>query len=369
MSTELSGALAGCSCRSGSVIARALLGYLFAVALVPHLLLYAHAAEQDEPVRLIFDSDMGNDVDDALALAMIHTLESRGECQLLAVTVTNDHPLAAAFVDAMNRFYGRGDVPVGLVRDGVTHKRGKFLQLAKATGDSEARYPNRFAGGERAPDAVAVLRETLAAQRDKSVVIAQVGFSTNLARLLDTGPDDASSLGGRELVNHKVRRLYAMAGYFGPEEGKYKGFAEYNVVKDIASAQKLVGEWPTPIDFSGYEVGRAIEYPAESIKNDFGYVSHHPVVESYELYIPPSHNRPTWDLTSVLEAVRPGRDYFEYSTRGRVSIDDEGRTKFVEDSEGPHRYFTVTPEQIVRVKEVFCCLVSEPPRNLPKEEP
>ncbi|MGE0610267.1 MAG: nucleoside hydrolase, partial [Pirellulales bacterium] len=34
-----------------------------------------------EPVRLIFDTDMGNDIDDALALGVIHALQSRGECQ------------------------------------------------------------------------------------------------------------------------------------------------------------------------------------------------------------------------------------------------------------------------------------------------
>ena len=40
-----------------------------------------------EPVRVIFDTDMGNDIDDALALAVLHAFESRGEAKLLAVTV------------------------------------------------------------------------------------------------------------------------------------------------------------------------------------------------------------------------------------------------------------------------------------------
>lgn len=52
------------------------------------------------PVDVIFDADMGNDVDDALALGLLHALESRGECRLLAVTLTKDHPLAAAYTDA-----------------------------------------------------------------------------------------------------------------------------------------------------------------------------------------------------------------------------------------------------------------------------
>jgi hypothetical protein len=39
-------------------------------------------------VRVIFDTDMGNDVDDALALGILHALETRGEAKLLAVTIT-----------------------------------------------------------------------------------------------------------------------------------------------------------------------------------------------------------------------------------------------------------------------------------------
>lgn len=68
------------------------------------------------PLRLIFDTDMGNDVDDAMALAMIHTLEARGVCRLLAVTITKDHPKAGPFVDAINTFYNRGDIAIGIVR-------------------------------------------------------------------------------------------------------------------------------------------------------------------------------------------------------------------------------------------------------------
>jgi hypothetical protein len=43
-----------------------------------------------EPARLNFDTDIGNEVDDAMALCMIHSLASRGECQPLAVTIAKD---------------------------------------------------------------------------------------------------------------------------------------------------------------------------------------------------------------------------------------------------------------------------------------
>src|SRR5271157_2388880 len=82
-----------------------------------------------EPVRLIFDTDMGNDVDDALALAMIHALESRGEAKLLAVTVTKDNPYAARFVDVVDTFYGRGDIPIGVVKNGKTPEDSAMIRV------------------------------------------------------------------------------------------------------------------------------------------------------------------------------------------------------------------------------------------------
>src|SRR5580704_5955181 len=84
-----------------------------------------------EPVRLIFDTDIGNDVDDVLALGMIHSLQSREACQLLAVTVTKDHDLAGPFADAVNTFYGRPNIEVGVVRGGATGDEGKFLGMAR----------------------------------------------------------------------------------------------------------------------------------------------------------------------------------------------------------------------------------------------
>ena len=44
-----------------------------------------------QELLMTFDTDLGNDVDDAMALAVIHALESRGECELLCVTLTKDN--------------------------------------------------------------------------------------------------------------------------------------------------------------------------------------------------------------------------------------------------------------------------------------
>lgn len=314
-----------------------------------------------QPVPLIFDTDIGNDVDDVLALGMIHSLQSRGECELLAVTITKDHDECAAFVDAVNTFYGRGGIPIGAVRDGVTPEQSKFTVLGNRRDDGELRYPRDLASGKDAPEAVTLLRKTLAAAKDGSVVIAQVGFSTNLARLLDSKADKASPLDGVDLARKKVRLLSVMAGAFAPIGGK--PHYEYNVDKDIPAAQALAERWPTPIVYSGFEIGLAIPYPAVSIERDYLYVEHHPLAEAYYLYNPPPHNRPTWDLTSVLYAVRPDRDYFNLSPSGRVTVDEKGVTSFEPMKDGPHRYLIATSEQKVRVTEALVQLSSQPPGN------
>ena len=173
-----------------------------------------------EPLRLIFDTDIGNDVDDALATGVIHALQSRGECELLAVTVTKDQELSAPFVDVLNTFYGRGDIPIGVVRNGPTPDASKFTVLANQRDNGKLRYPHDLMSGADAPEATELLREVLARQPDRSVVVVQVGFSVNLARLLESAPDRYSPLAGRELVQKKVRLLSLMAGAFQPIEGK-----------------------------------------------------------------------------------------------------------------------------------------------------
>jgi purine nucleosidase len=321
------------------------------------------------PVPVIFDTDICGDCDDILALGMIHSLESRGLCHLLAVTVSADYELAAPFVNAINTFYGRPNIPIGVVGIGGVREQSKFLSLVnEKEADGRFRYPHNLISGRSAPAAVQVLRRTLAAQPDRSVVIAQVGFSTNLARLLDSPPDSASPLAGLELVQRKVRHLSLMAGAFRIIDGSPR-YLEYNVVKDIPTAHALVARWPGPMIFSGFEIGIALPYPAISIERDYSYVPHHPLAEAYIRYIPPPHNRPTWDLTSVLYAVLPDRGYFDLSPPGTITVESDGFTRFAQSPQGKHRYLVLRPDQRPRILEALVQLSSQPPTLLDSHHP
>jgi len=302
-----------------------------------------------QPVPVIFDTDMGNDVDDALALAMLHALESRGECRLLGVTITKDNPWAAVYVDLVNTFYGRGQIPVGMVKGGVTPEDSRMIQAPaeRRRADGTLVYPRRLASGVEAVEAVTLLRRLLAAEKDGSVVIAQVGFSTNLARLLDT-PADV------ELVKRKVKLLSVMAGNFVQPK------AEFNVQKDTASARKLFDRWPGEIVVSGFEIGEAMKFPAARIEKDFAWAADHPVVDAYRTYMKMPYDRQTWDLTAVLYGVRPAGAYFDLSAPGRITADDAGRTSFRADAAGKHRYLVLTEAQRARTLECMVGLASQP---------
>lgn len=318
----------------------------------------------NKPVPVIFDTDIGNDCDDVLALGMIHALQSRGECELLAVTITKDHELAAPFTDAVNTFYGRGSIPIGVCRSGVTPDQGKYNGLCKTQDAGKLRYPHDLLSGKDAPSAVSVLRKALADADDQSVAIIQVGFSTNVLGLLESPADNLSPLTGMELAKKKVKLLSIMAGAFQliPNNGKMEEHLEYNVVQDLKAATKLAEICPVPIVWSGFEIGISLPYPHQSILNDFSYVPHHPLPESYILYEPPPHDRPTWDLTSVLYAVRPNHGYFDLSEKGLVKVASNGLTTLTNQGHRD-RYLILKGEQKARVLEALTLLSSQPPQK------
>ena len=150
---------------------------LFAVCLM--VVCWPAISTAQAAVNIVFDTDMGNDVDDALALAMLHAFQTRHEVNLLAVTVTKDNKWAAPYVDLVNAFYGRPKIPIGTVRNGKTPESNPMIQVPseRRRSDGAFVYPHAILDGAQAPEAVSLLRRTLAGQPDSSVVI---GFASRL---------------------------------------------------------------------------------------------------------------------------------------------------------------------------------------------
>jgi len=314
-------------------------------------------------ISLIFETDMGNDTDDALALDMLYKYTDMELINFLGVSTNKDSPYSIEFLDLMNTWYGYPKLPMGKITKGVDCENDA-INFAKETCLYEEKGVSPFARTYKdygnIPESPQFYRALLAKQPNQSVVIVSVGFSTNLSRLLDTPPDQFSPLTGKELVAQKVKLLSMMAGHTQMESG----FKEYNVVKDIPAAQKVFNKWPTPIVVSPFEVGIAAMIPASFFETHPDYATPHPLKIAYDSYMPQPYDRPTWDLTSVLFAVEGADKYFNVSEKGRFEVDDEGQTRFVPDENGNHAYLSVNSEQIENVKNRIITLLSQKPKNL-----
>ena len=100
-----------------------------AAALTASMLLDCDASALETPsmhggeyeiTNVIFDTDMWADIDDVLALAMLHALHDRREINLLAVTLSTQEPWSASYVDAVNTFHGHPAIAIGMAHGGLT---------------------------------------------------------------------------------------------------------------------------------------------------------------------------------------------------------------------------------------------------------
>ncbi|MEM9565395.1 MAG: nucleoside hydrolase [Actinomycetota bacterium] len=306
------------------------------------------------------DTDMGPDIDDALALAMLHTYQARGQAEIAAVTLSRNSATGARFIDAYNTWSGHPDIPVGIDRRSPYSFNDSTSYVALA-----GRWPNDVAD-RPIDDGVTVLRTFLARAiaEGRPAVLIQVGFSGNTAALLDSGPDDVSPLSGRELVLQSNVLLSMMAGSIPDDR------VEFNVANDVAAARQVINGWPGDLVLSPFELGYDIHYPYSAIAQRLPGGGSHLLREAYQFRdyswhvdAPPYYDMRTWDLTSVMHGVERDAGWYPLSGWGRVTIDERGRTFFVA-GEGRHRYLdrsAMSGDALSRARSEMIDLVSSAP--------
>lgn len=267
-----------------------------------------------ERVAIFFDTDMETDCDDAAAMAVLHALADKGECEILATVVSVRDWASAATVAAINQYYGRPSLPLGMVKgDGVLEKSKFASQIARE-------FPTRVKSANDVPDATLIYRDVLEKQPDQSVIIVTVGYLTNLKNLLQL-PSDGARPSGVDLIKAKVKKWVCMGGNFvgDPPKDDLK-LGNVNFQRDASSAHYVIHHWPGPFEFVGREIGsvpsgleigtRLVETPKEN-----------PVRAAYAHYfggVP--KKRHVADPTTVLYAVRGLRDYWNIQTKGWIDL-------------------------------------------------
>jgi len=301
---------------------------------------------------IIFDSDIGRDIDTVAALSMLHAL---GRGRLIGVGVHYSSLDAAAFCDAVARFYGiGGGLPIGVPEDGPKLPDVPMLKAPLAMKNEEGQPLLRHVirSITDTADPTVVFRNALLSQQDKQGFAVLAAPATNFARTLQL-------YRAREVVTSKVRLLIMAAGSFSGSA------ADPRIRADIASARKLLTEWPSPVVAVGIEAGEAVPFPARSIETDFASMPNHPLIAAYRASRAGQSPEPagfsSQAVLAALYAANPGAPYFTMSAPGTIDVSDDGRTRFKESSNGNHRYLIVDPAHKESITKAFIALATTRP--------
>ncbi|MCG8372410.1 MAG: nucleoside hydrolase [Balneolales bacterium] len=291
-------------------------------------------------VNIIFDTDFGGDADDLGALAMIHAYIDEGKVNLLGVMSWSTEQYAVSGIDAVNTFYGRSDIPIGMRNSGVYHEpwnHSKAITDVHPFGQTP----------ESVQDATSLYRKILSEAENESVVIVTVGPLANILYLLDSEGDKYSDLTGSVLVQQKVKEFVIMGGQY--PEGEW----EWNFSGNMPGVTKeVIGQLKTPITFLGYEVGLVIK--TGEVFNSIN--SQHPLYLGYMHF---SENAPwvkdnfkgeildnaSYDQTAILYAAEGGvGTYWERIENGVCIPDEEGGNIWVHKEGSAHSYLRLLAE-------------------------
>jgi inosine-uridine nucleoside N-ribohydrolase len=205
-----------------------------------------------DSVKVLLDTDIGSDIDDAVCLAYLLT---QPRCELLGITTaTGEAEERARLASALCMHAGKG-VPIfpGAHEPLLLTQRQRSAPQASALG----RWPHRtdFLRGE----AVEFLRHTIRSNPGE-VILLTIGPLTNIGLLFAADPDIPSSLRG----------LVMMCGHFLDPPAKGWGPFEWNAVLD-AHAMTIVYKAPVATHRSiGLDVTSQVHMSGEQFRSTFG---------------------------------------------------------------------------------------------------
>jgi hypothetical protein len=286
---------------------------------------------------VVYDADLGNTIDGALALAVLYGLQVKNESRVVSVTTSKPSLNSAAFADILVRFY-TGEPggffaaqPIGMASAGKGAEDTPIVTTVLAK-----EYSRGVKKLNDTADPVATIRNALSAQFDGNAAVVLAGPATNLAGVL-------ALPGAKELIARKVK-LLCVAAWRG-SAGAWDG----------PSAKKLFTEWPTPIVAIPKEVGDAVLFPASAIDKELAWTPNHPIADAWKAA--GAKDIPTWAMAAALHSTRQ-EGFFKLSDPGTISSTDDGRTTFTPSAGGKHRNLIVDPATKDKVLAAYLELAS-----------
>jgi purine nucleosidase len=270
--------------------------------------------------KIILDTDIGTDIDDAICLTY---LLNNPECELLGITTVTGQPELRAMIASSLCKYAGKEIPIfpGFSNPIRIEQRQKIAVQAKSL--DKWPHETNFPKGE----AVEFLRRTIRANPGE-VTLLTIGPLTNIGVLFTLDPEIPSLL----------KSLVMMCGYYQFQfKGKRK--LEWNAIGDYHASDIVFNSKSLPIKAIGLDVTMKVTMTSDEFKNKFSADPFRPL-QDYAQHWYQLHSPSVTFHDPLAGAVIFNPDICKF-IRGNISIamkgnKRKGKTIFSQNQSGKH---------------------------------
>jgi inosine-uridine nucleoside N-ribohydrolase len=203
----------------------------------------------DDKVKVILDTDIGSDIDDAFALAY---LLSEPRCELLGITtVTGEALLRTQMASALCHTGGKPGIPIYPGSDNPLIVPQKQLHATQAAALGKWEHQKDFPRGE----AIEFLRKTIRANPGEVTLLA-IGPMTNIGLLFSVDPE----------IPRLLKELVLMCGVFTYKINSGVTLLEWNALGDPHAATIMYRSPVKNIRSFGLDVTTQVRMPVDKVK-------------------------------------------------------------------------------------------------------
>lgn len=291
---------------------------------------------QETPMKVILDTDIGDDIDDAWALAFVLAHKN---FEPLGITVAHGNtPARSRMACKMMHLTGRGNIPVCVGRQ--TEQKEYSYQFTWAD-DFTAKRPDTRTAADFIVEAVR--------RNPGQVTLIAVGPLQNLADALRKEPQ----------LGKLVKRVVLMGGCVYGTAEKQSPVAEYNVYSSVADSQRVYAaglpltivplDSTTHVKLSDRERERLQKYPSPLT---------FALEALYRLWLENPQSRMTLhDQLAVAEAASP-KEFFGKTETLPIWVDEKGFTR-VDSQKGKPATVCLVPKRDAFMKYYLGELVGQ----------
>lgn len=283
--------------------------------------------------RVLIDTDMETDCDDAAALRIAAWAEREGYIDIVALNMSNktEGLSLAAGVDAIMTFEGRPNLAIGV------NQRSTVITGGSSFNEAITQYPYTiYSDDTLVEDSISTYRRAVqsAIEDGVKIDIITIGTLRALSEFAQSLPSEGYS-SGLDMISQGVGRIFCMGG-------DYPSGAEFNFNANSQAGlatEYILSTLEKEIIFTGATVGNEV-VTGGNLKEDFPDLGVDIVRDAY-YYHGSEDGRRSWDpMTLYLATLDNPSQVGQSLTRGDNSATETGSNTFTNSSEGSDYYAT-----------------------------